>query len=164
MRNNYINQPMRVNIFHILIIVLGCGMLPLWGLGFYNSFKEGPILVQSLLMSTSAIVVAFCFIVSSIFRRAAAVIALVCSGIFISANLIYNAYSVEILSIGLVFAFVFFLLPSVALLLSSLPRYQEQFALRTTFTLNPQNWFIGGLAILLLLVILGALYGLGLTF
>ena len=163
MINNYVDQPKRVNIFHVLMIVWGCGMLPLWGLGFYYSFKEGPILIQSLVMSMAAIVVALCFIVSPFFRRAAAVIALVFSGVFTFANFVYNAYSGEMLTTGLVFAIVFFLLPSLALLLSSMPRYQAQFSARATFALDTRTWFIGGIAIFLLLVVLGGLYGLGLS-
>lgn len=79
MQNNWVGQPRRVNVFTFLNILWGCVMLPLWTLGVYYSFKEGPIEIQGLVMSSAALVVSLCLIVSPLFRRNAAITALMFS-------------------------------------------------------------------------------------
>ena len=168
METNYTNQPRQIQLFDLLIVILGCGMLPLWALGLYYSFHEGPVMLQSLVMSSAALVVSICFMVATLLRREAATTALIFSTGFIAANLIYNVHSTTQLGIGFVLAFVFLFLPSLLLLLSSMPRSREQFFAAATLTLDMQTWspksvglFL--LCIVLLLVVLAGLYGLGFT-
>ncbi|MCX6048387.1 MAG: hypothetical protein NT075_25065 [Chloroflexi bacterium] len=165
MKHHQVYRPMRVNLFDLLIILWGCGMLPLWGVGLYSSFEEGP-LVQSLVMPLTALVVAFCFIVAPLcsLRKGVAVLALLCTAGFTVAHIVYNAGTLALLIFGLGFALVFFWLPTILLFLSSLPRYHVRFFAAADMVVNARFWGILALAVAMLLVLIGGLYGFGLSF
>jgi hypothetical protein len=136
-RNNIENPSASVNILSLLFITWGCVMFPLWGLGLYYSFKEGPIEVQGLVMSSAALVVSLCLIVSPLFRRNAAITALIFSSLFTVANFVYNTGSINQMSSGLIWGILCLVLPSVFLLRLSMPRPQT-FA-TTTFATATQR-------------------------
>ena len=115
MQNNLVGQPKRVNIFAFLNILWGYAMLPLWTLGVYYSFKEGPIEIQGLVMSSAALVVSLCLIVSPLFRRNAAITALMFSFIFTAANFVYNTGSINQMISGLILGVLCLVVPSIFL-------------------------------------------------
>lgn len=153
----------RINLFDLLIVLWGCGMLPLWGLGLYYSFKEGPLLVQSLVMALAALGVALCFIAAPLLRlrKGIAAAGLIFAAGFTLAHLLYNANEPAILYSGLVFALIFFWLPGVLLFLSALPPYQTRFFTNTATVINPSVWLLLVVGIGLFLLLLGGLYGFG---
>lgn len=164
MRNTIEVQSQRVTILNFLFIIWGCVMLPLWTLGVYYSFKEGPIEIQGLVMSSAALVVSLCLIVSPLFRRNAAITALIFSFIFTAANFVYNTGSINQIISGLILGVLCLVMPSIFLLRSSISRTQPFAA--TTFTMTTQRLSYRAiglivLCLLLLLVVIGALYGLG---
>ena len=54
-------------------------MIPLWALIFYQSFKEGPLEMQGLIMSAAALGVSLAWLASAFSRRGAAAAALLLS-------------------------------------------------------------------------------------
>lgn len=169
MNNQFVVQPKRINTLDFLLIIWGCVMAPLWTLGFYQSFKEGTLEIQGLVMSTAALVVSVCLIINPFLRRQVAIVGVIFSVVFMVANLVYNASSIDVLIAGLVFASLFLFAPSALLLLSSIPRYRTQLFADSTFALSIQNWtrkemLFLLLFIVLLLVVIGSLYGIGFTF
>lgn len=139
-------------------------MLPLWTLGVYYSFKEGPIEIQGLVMSSAALVVSLCLIASPLFRRNAAIAALIFSSLFTAANFVYNAGSINQMGSGLILGILCLVTPSIFLLRSSIS-HPQAFA-TTTLTMSTQrlSYREAGLIVLcvvLLLIVIGALYGLG---
>jgi hypothetical protein len=166
MRTTSINQPKSINILDLVLIIWGCVMLPLWVLGFYQSVKEDTLEMQGLVMSAAALVVSLCFITTPLFRRQAAITALIFSGAFTIAAFVYNTSSINLLISGLVISTLFLLTPSIFLLLSSIPSYHTQPFVAATFPVGIRNrssrelLFIA-LCIVLLLVVIAGMYGLG---
>lgn len=162
MANNYMTQPSkRIYLFDVVIILWGCGMLPVWILGFYYSFNEGPLLIQSFVMSMAAILVSLCLIVSPLAKRGAAIAAFSFSIGFTIANLVYNIHLIGELVSGLTISVVCFFIPSILLLLVSFPNYNERIFTRFNSTITSLSWVIGGIALLLLLFLFFGVYGIG---
>jgi hypothetical protein len=114
-------------------------MLPVWTLGFYYSFNEGPLFIQSFVMSMAAILVSLCLIVSPLAKRGAAISALSFSIGFTIANLVYNIHSISELVSGLTIAVVCFFIPSILLLLASFPHYNERIFTRFNSTIASRS-------------------------
>jgi len=164
MRNRIVDQAKNINILNFLVTGWGIVMLPLWVLIFYYSFKEGPLEIQGLVMSSLAIGVSLCFISTPLWKRPAAVIALVFGCVFTGANFIYNIESTNLLISGTVFSTLCLVLPSILLL--RLPVLQSRsFGEAISTAPTPQGSYQRlGLLIVCLVVLLGmavALYGVG---
>ena len=168
MKTTSLDQPKKINILDLILIIWGCVMLPFWMLLFYQSFKEDTLEMQGLVMSFAAFIVSLCFITASLFRRQATIIALIFSGAFTVASLVYNTSSPTLFVGGLVFSALFLLTPSIFLLLSSIPRYRTQPFAAATFAVgirsrSPKELLFILFCVVLLLVVIAGIYGLGST-
>lgn len=164
MRTTFVNQGKKINMIEILVFAIGCANLPLWTLGVYQSFKEGPIEIQGFIMSSAALAVSICWITTTLFRRKAAIAALIFSCLFLVANFIYNTNSLNQLITGLVFGLLFLGLSTIYLFCS-----HTQGASAMTNTVGRPTWTSWGilsglLFVFLFLVMLIGIYGLGYTF
>ncbi|MFN8494970.1 MAG: hypothetical protein U0350_45625 [Caldilineaceae bacterium] len=163
MKHHQSYRPISINLFDLLMVLWGCGMLPLSGLDLYSSVKEAPILVQSLVLSLAALGAALCFVIAPLlrYRKGIASVGLIFAAGFTVAHLIYNGSTFTLLLSGLTFALIFFWLPGVLLFLSSLPHYQARFFGRMSIPVNAKFWLILMILVGLLFLVLGGLYGIG---